>query len=306
MSPTANQPNGTPDTPDKPGTSNDSNARPLHAQIVAELGVRPSIDPAKEVKRRVQFIADYMQATGVRTLVLGISGGQDSTLAGRLCQLAVERLNQEDESQPYRFCAVRLPYGTQADEEDAQIALRFIAPSMGVTVNIKGATDESARATSEALGIAQISDFNKGNIKARERMIAQYALAGELGGLVVGTDHAAEAITGFYTKHGDGAADLVPLAGLTKRQGAALLQHLGAPDSTWQKVPTADLEEDRPALPDEEALGVTYTQLDDYLESTNGAADIDPQVAEHIEKLWFRSRHKRHLPVTPHDDWWRN
>lgn len=306
MSPSANQPNHTPNNPGNTSDSKSPSARPLHAQIVAELGVRPTIDPAEEVERRVQFIADYMQTTGVRALVLGISGGQDSTLAGKLCQLAVERLNQEDESQPYRFCAVRLPYGTQADEDDAQVALKFIAPSMGVTVNIKGATDESARAASEALGIAQVSDFNKGNIKARERMIAQYALAGELGALVVGTDHAAEAITGFYTKHGDGAADLVPLAGLTKRQGAALLQHLGAPDSTWQKVPTADLEEDRPALPDEEALGVTYTQLDDYLESTNGAADIDPQVAEHIEKLWFRSRHKRHLPVTPHDDWWRS
>lgn len=313
MSPSANQPNHTPNNPGNTSDSKSPSARPLHAQIVAELGVRPTIDPAEEVERRVRFIADYMQTTGVRALVLGISGGQDSTLAGKLCQLAVERLNQEDAQaqqadtpQPYRFCAVRLPYGTQADEDDAQVALKFIAPSMGVTVNIKGATDESARATSETLGIAQISDFNKGNIKARERMIAQYALAGELGALVVGTDHAAEAITGFYTKHGDGAADLVPLAGLTKRQGAALLQHLGAPDSTWQKVPTADLEEDRPALPDEEALGVTYTQLDDYLESTNGAADIDPQVAEHIEKLWFRSRHKRHLPVTPHDDWWRS
>lgn len=313
MSPSANQPNHTPDNPGSTSSAKCTGARPLHAQIVAELGVHPAIDPAAEVERRVQFIADYMQATGVRTLVLGISGGQDSTLAGRLCQLAVDRLNQEgtqaqraDTPQPYRFCAVRLPYGTQADEDDAQVALKFIAPSMGVTVNIKGATDESARAASEALGIAQVSDFNKGNIKARERMIAQYALAGELGALVVGTDHAAEAITGFYTKHGDGAADLVPLAGLTKRQGAALLQNLGAPDSTWQKVPTADLEEDRPALPDEEALGVTYTQLDDYLESTNGAADIDPQVAEHIEKLWFRSRHKRHLPVAPHDDWWRS
>lgn len=313
MSPSANQPNHTPDNPGSTSSAKCTGARPLHAQIVAELGVHPAIDPAAEVERRVQFIADYMQATGVRTLVLGISGGQDSTLAGRLCQLAVDRLNQEgtqaqraDTPQPYRFCAVRLPYGTQADEDDAQVALKFIAPSMGVTVNIKGATDESARAASEALGIAQVSDFNKGNIKARERMIAQYALAGELGALVVGTDHAAEAITGFYTKHGDGAADLVPLAGLTKRQGAALLQHLGAPDSTWQKVPTADLEEDRPALPDEEALGVTYKQLDNYLESTNGAADIDPQVAEHIEKLWFRSRHKRHLPVTPHDDWWRS
>lgn len=313
MSPSANQPNHTPNNPGNTSDSKSPSARPLHAQIVAELGVRPTIDPAEEVERRVQFIADYMQTTGVRALVLGISGGQDSTLAGKLCQLAVERLNQEDAQaqqadtpQPYRFCAVRLPYGTQADEDDAQVALKFIAPSMGVTVNIKDATDESARAASEALGIAQVSDFNKGNIKARERMIAQYALAGELGALVVGTDHAAEAITGFYTKHGDGAADLVPLAGLTKRQGAALLQHLGAPDSTWQKVPTADLEEDRPALPDEEALGVTYTQLDDYLESTNGAADIDPQVAEHIEKLWFRSRHKRHLPVAPHDDWWRS
>lgn len=313
MSPSANQPNHTPNNPGNTSDSKSPSARPLHAQIVAELGVRPTIDPAEEVERRVQFIADYMQTTGVRALVLGISGGQDSTLAGKLCQLAVERLNQEDAQaqqadtpQPYRFCAVRLPYGTQADEDDAKVALKFIAPSMGVTVNIKGATDESARAASEALGIAQVSDFNKGNIKARERMIAQYALAGELGALVVGTDHAAEAVTGFYTKHGDGAADLVPLAGLTKRQGAALLQHLGAPDSTWQKVPTADLEEDRPALPDEEALGVTYTQLDDYLESTNGAADIDPQVAEHIEKLWFRSRHKRHLPVTPHDEWWRS
>lgn len=306
MSSSANQPNHTPNNPGNTSDSKSLGARALHAQIVAELGVRPTIDPAEEVERRVQFIADYMQTTGVRALVLGISGGQDSTLAGKLCQLAVERLNQEDESQPYRFCAVRLPYGTQADEDDAQVALKFIAPSMGVTVNIKGATDESARAASEALGIAQVSDFNKGNIKARERMIAQYALAGELGALVVGTDHAAEAITGFYTKHGDGAADLVPLAGLTKRQGAALLQNLGAPDSTWQKVPTADLEEDRPALPDEEALGVTYTQLDDYLESTNGAADIEPQVAEHIEKLWFRSRHKRHLPVAPHDDWWRS
>ncbi|WP_293819573.1 ammonia-dependent NAD(+) synthetase [uncultured Corynebacterium sp.] len=312
MTPSSNQPNHTPNSP---------STRPLHAEIIAELGVHPTIDPAEEVERRVQFIADYMQTTGVRALVLGISGGQDSTLAGRLCQLAVERLNQAGAQAqqgeqpeagqaktlpPYRFCAVRLPYGTQADEDDAQVALKFIAPSMGVTVNIKGATDESARAASEALGIAQVSDFNKGNIKARERMIAQYALAGELGALVVGTDHAAEAITGFYTKHGDGAADLVPLAGLTKRQGVAMLQHLGAPDSTWQKVPTADLEDDRPALPDEEALGVTYTQLDDYLESTNGAADIDPKVAEHIEKLWARSRHKRHLPVTPHDDWWRS
>lgn len=241
----------------------------LHHTIIAELGARPQIDPAEEVERRVSFIADYLRTTGARSLVLGISGGQDSTLAGRLCQLAVDALNAEDTANsasttssenteaPYSFIAVRLPYGVQADEDDAQTALRFIQPSESLVVNIKDAADAAAAAIAEALGVEKISDFNKGNVKARQRMIAQYAIAGERRGLVVGTDHAAEAITGFFTKHGDGAADLVPLAGLSKRQGAALLQHLGAPESTWKKVPTADLEEDRPALPDEEALGVT-------------------------------------------------
>lgn len=280
----------------------------LHHTIIAELGTRPQIDPAEEVERRVSFIADYLRTTGARSLVLGISGGQDSTLAGRLCQLAVDALNAEDPENtepPYSFIAVRLPYGVQADEDDAQTALRFIQPNESLVVNIKDSADAAAAAVAEALGVDKISDFNKGNVKARQRMIAQYAIAGERRGLVVGTDHAAEAITGFFTKHGDGAADLVPLAGLSKRQGAALLQHLGAPESTWKKVPTADLEEDRPALPDEEALGVTYQQIDSYLESTDNGDDVDAGAAETIEGLWTRSQHKRHLPVTPDDHWWR-
>ena len=67
------------------------------------------------------------------------------------------------------------------------------------------------------LSEAQI-DFARGNVKARMRMIAQYEIAGLTGGLVLGTDHSAENITGFYTKHGDGACDLAPLFGLNKRQ----------------------------------------------------------------------------------------
>ena len=290
----------------------------LHSRIVAELNVQPSIVPADEAERRIAFIADYLKCTGARALVLGISGGQDSTLAGRLCQLAVERLNSTEadttsvsptvantaQDSRYRFIAVRLPYGVQADEDDAQTALEFIEPTQSVVVNIKEAVDASAAATAQALGIDKVTDFNKGNIKARERMVAQYAIAGEVGGLVVGTDHAAEAVTGFYTKHGDGAADLVPLAGLTKSQGAAILEYLGAPESTWKKVPTADLEEDRPALADETALGVTYKDIDGYLQSTENGDDISAEAAARIEQLWFRSRHKRHLPVTPANDWW--
>ena len=273
-------------------------AMTLQSTIIAELGVQPHIDPSTEIRRRVQFIQSYLRSTGTRAVVLGISGGQDSTLAGRLCQLAVDDLNKID-ANSHSFHALRLPYGTQADEEDAQVALRFIAPSVTATIDIKPATDAMALGVEESTG-QPVSDFNKGNIKARQRMIAQYAVAGQVGGLVVGTDHAAEAVTGFYTKFGDGAADLVPLAGLTKRQGAAMLQELGAPDSTWKKIPTADLEEDRPALPDEEALGVSYTDIDNYLEGQQ----VSQAAAETIERWWLRTRHKRALPVTPADTWW--
>ena len=270
------------------------------AEIIDALGVAPTIDPGAEVERRVQFLADYLDATGAKGYVLGISGGQDSTLAGRLAQLAVEQ--RRTAGQDGVFYAVRLPHGVQADEDDAQLALEFIQPDETVTVDIEPATTAMAGAVAGALGAAGLGDFNKGNVKARMRMIAQYAIAGEKGLLVVGTDHAAENVTGFFTKHGDGAADLVPLAGLNKRQGAAMLEHLGAEPRLWEKVPTADLEEDRPALPDEEALGVTYKDIDDYLEGK----PVPQQAAERLEHLWRVGQHKRHLTPGPSDTWWQS
>ncbi|MBB1017323.1 ammonia-dependent NAD(+) synthetase [Dietzia sp. DQ11-71] len=281
-------------------------AAALRATIIAELGVRPDIDPAEEVGSRVTFLVDYLRSTPATGFVLGISGGQDSTLTGRLCQLAAERLRDEGMSHA-RFVAMRLPYGEQADEADAQAALEFIRPDESLTVDVRPASDAASEAASAALTAlpdeaGPLRDFVRGNVKARERMIAQYAVAGQLNLLVVGTDHAAEAVTGFFTKYGDGGVDLTPLTGLTKRQGAALLRHLGAPDSTWRKVPTADLEDDRPGLPDEVALGVTYTQIDDYLEGRDG---VPPEASARIEQLFLGSRHKRTVPATPLDTWWR-
>jgi NAD+ synthase len=288
----------------------------LRHRILAELGVQPAIDPGAEIGRRVGFLKDYLLSTPAEGYVLGISGGQDSTLAGRLCQLAVEQLRAEGHAAT--FVAVRLPYGVQADEQDARIALEFVRPDRSITVNVKPGAD--AVAAEAALGLrellageprktppdqepaaARLRDFVRGNIKARERMVIQYAIAGQLNMLVAGTDHAAEAVTGFFTKHGDGGVDVTPLTGLTKRQGAALLRQLGAPPSVWEKVPTADLEDDRPALPDEVALGLTYRELDDYLE---GVA-VTPEVAARVESVFRATRHKRALPVTPLDLWWR-
>lgn len=274
--------------------------RKYQEEIINALGVNSQIDPQTEVTNRVQFICDFLQTTKMKTLVLGISGGQDSSLAGRLSQLAVEKLREETGDNEYQFIAVRLPYGEQADESDAIFAINdFIKPDKIMRVNIKAATDAMVASLNEAG--TPISDFNKGNIKARERMIVQYAIGGENKGAVVGTDHAAEAVTGFYTKFGDGGADITPLSGLDKRQGKALLQFLGAPAKLYDKTPTADLEEDKPMRPDEEALGVRYDEIDDYLEGR----EVSPAVAKKIEGWYRRTQHKRHLPIAPYDTWWK-
>jgi NAD+ synthase len=276
----------------------------LRQRILDELGVKAAIEPTAEIRRRVDFLKDYLRATPAAGYVLGVSGGQDSTLTGRLCQLAVEELRAEGHSAT--FVAVRLPYGTQADEDDAQTALAFIRPDRSIAVNVKPSADavaaEAAYGLRELLGgEPRLRDFVRGNIKARERMVIQYSIAGQLNLLVAGTDHAAEAVTGFFTKYGDGGVDITPLTGLTKRQGAALLRELGAPASVWEKIPTADLEDDRPALPDEVALGLTYHEIDDYLEGL----DVKPEVAARLESIFLATRHKRALPVTPLDTWWR-
>lgn len=270
----------------------------LQNQISDELGVKPEIDPEAEVERRVRFLTDYLRATGAKGFVLGISGGQDSTLAGRLAQLAVERVR--DEGGEASFLAVRLPYRVQHDADDAEAALAFISADSSVEVNIRNGVDGVERDIQEAVS-ADISDFNRGNIKARMRMVTQYALAGHDGLLVIGTDHAAEAVTGFFTKFGDGAADILPLSGLTKRQGRALLRVLGAPDRLTLKVPTADLLDGQPGRADEDELGLTYEQIDDFLEKRA----VAPDVAARIEEKYLATRHKRHLPVTPDDTWWR-
>lgn len=189
-----------------------------------------------------------------------------------------------------------LPYGDQHDRADAELAVETIKSYSGLNViehdiNIKPSVD--APVTSLRKNGQVISDFNKGNIKARTRMMAQYAIAGACGLLVVGTDHAAESVTGFFTKFGDGAADIMPLYGLTKRQGRAMLNVLRVPEHLLRKIPTADLLDDRPAQPDEVELGLTYDDIDDYLEGK----EVDPKIAEKIEERYDKTQHKRNLPV---------
>jgi NAD+ synthase len=272
--------------------------RAKQQQIIDELAVVQNFDAARETERRVSFLADYLARSGTKGFVLGISGGVDSSTAGRLAQLACERARENGGDA--RFVAIRLPYHVQKDEDDAQRALKFIDPDESTTVDIGPATDamwDAVMASDSSPDEASLTDFVKGNVKARQRMIAQYTVAGARGMLVIGTDQAAEAVVGFYTKFGDGAADVLPLAGLPKRRVRELASHLGAPEDLVTKIPTADLESDKPMQPDEVALGVAYADVDDYLEGK----DVSPEAEQTIIGWHRRTAHKRALPVTPSD-----
>jgi len=276
----------------------------MKQEILKEMCVLPNIDVEQEIQRRIAFIQKILKNAYCNSLVLGISGGVDSSTTGRLCQLAVNQLNEQESTDKYQFIAVRLPYAVQKDEDEAQLAVSFIQPSHCVTVNVQDGADGIHASTVNALENSQIKladnasyDFVKGNVKARMRMIAQYEIAGLTGGLVVGTDHSAENITGFYTKHGDGACDLAPLFGLNKRQVRALAKHLGAPSILVEKAPTADLEEDQPQLEDEIALGMTYNQIDDFLEGKT----VPQEIEDKLIAIYLRTQHKRQAVPTVYD-----
>lgn len=271
-------------------------------QIIAEMRVQPTISPEQEIRRRIDFIKQRLQQSGIKTLVLGISGGVDSTTCGRLAQLAVTELNATHDHQ-YTFVAVRLPYATQADEQEAQLALEFIQPTTTLSINVQPGADAIHQATSSALAAIGFAiddvkvDFSKGNVKARTRMVIQYHLAGLLNGLVLGTDHSAENITGFYTKWGDGACDLAPLFGLNKRQVRALANHLVAPSQLVNKIPTADLECLQPQKSDESALGLSYDDIDDFLEGKQ----VSSQIRERLVAIYLKTQHKRQPIATIYD-----
>lgn len=269
-------------------------SKDLQRRIIDELEVVQDFDAAREAERRVDFLADYLEQTGTGGLVLGISGGVDSTVGGRLCQLACERVRARGGQAV--FVAMRLPYGLQRDAHHADGALDFIRPDEVYEVDIAPSVDTLWEACLAA-GMPEVDhdDYVKGNVKARIRMVAQYTVAGARGLLVAGTDQAAEALVGFYTKFGDGAADVMPLFGLPKRRVKELGSHLGAPDELVEKVPTADLEDDKPLIPDEVALGVRYDAVDDYLEGGRVSAEDEATLLS-----WYgRTAHKRALPVTP-------
>lgn len=261
----------------------------LQQEVVKRFGVQPHINPDVEVRKRVEFLKQHVRNTGTNGLLIAISGGIDSAVTTGLCKQATDELTAEI-GKEYMTLGVFQPYDTQADIADSYATAKAFNLKHTVETNIAKEVNEAANeveaALKQMLNSRMLSVPNKGNMKARVRMVAQYALAFDLNLLVVGTDHASEALTGFYTKWGYGAVDITPLSSLSKRQVRLLAKHIGVPASVINKAPTAGLWEGQT---DEEELGITYEHNSDYLEGK----EVLSEVREKIERQYQKTEHKR-------------
>jgi NAD+ synthase len=268
----------------------------LKREALSLYGVVPTeqFNAKQAIRDRIDYLKDKLRKTEMQGYVLGISGGVDSTTAGRLCQLACEELRLEGYFA--QFIAERLPDGIQIDELDAQIALAFINPDKIITVNVKEASDSLSKQ-----GVAEFNrlegnkltaekiDFNRGNISCRMRMSSQYQLAAMYNSLVIGTDHSSEALTSFYCKWGDQGVDLLVLNGLNKTQVRLVAKELGAPEKLWSKPAMAGLEMLNPTKTDESSLGVSYPVMDSFLEYK----EIDKDIEYKLIYQFMVTQHKR-------------
>lgn len=238
----------------------------------------------------VNFIRRYMKSAHAGGIVLGISGGIDSFLCGALCAQACGA----DGKQLY---LVLLPNGAQSDLIDAQLCaqrIQEIYPETKCdTVQI---TQGYAGVISDLKGAQGFFEdvYTLGNLQPRLRMMYQYALA--KGMLVAGTDHAAESITGFYTKYGDGGSDFNPLQELVKDDIYEMSKTYGAPKAVMEKQPAAGLGI---SATDEEELGLAYADICAYLKG-NMIADA---AREKLEGIYDRSIHKRAVPASLKDEY---
>lgn len=258
-------------------------------EIIHALGVKPVIDVEVEIRKRVDFLKQSMRNSGTTGLLIAISGGLDSAVAAGLCKLATDELAAET-GMDYRTLGVFQPYGTQEDIDHSYATAKALRLKYTVETNIEEAVDEITIETEYALksiGVHRhLSIPGKGNIKARTRMVIQYALAFEQNMLVVGTDHASESLIGFYTKWGDGAVDVNPLKTLHKRQIRMLAERLGVPREVIDKIPTAGLWDGQT---DEKELGISYDDNCDFLEGKK----VAPEVQAKLERMYAKSAHKR-------------
>ncbi len=235
------------------------------------------------------WLRDRAHAAGARGFVVGLSGGIDSALVAKLCQLAT----------PQHVMGVLLPcYSHPQDEADAKLVAKTlgiptITVDLGATFDaLTGTLRTAVKGLPTHVNVVDIKQqMPEANIKPRLRMTSLYFIANSLNYLVAGTGNRSEIVLGYYTKYGDGGVDLLPIGGLLKSEVRSLARELGVPAHVIDKPPTAGLWMGQT---DEAEMGFTYDMLETL--SREGAGRGSAQVAARIEQLRTSSDHKRALP----------
>ena len=240
-----------------------------------------------------------LASAGARGFVVGLSGGIDSAVVGRLAQLA----------SPEHTVAAILPCHSDPEDERhaASVAAHFAMATVRIdlsevydsaiaagqpAIQTLAAEVRAARPTDPAYARRPLA-----NVKPRLRMTTLYFLANSLDYLVAGTGNRSELAIGYFTKHGDGGADLLPIGSLLKSEVRALARELDVPTAIIERTPSAGLWLGQT---DEAEMGFTYSDLERYLEE--GPQGVSPALAMKIERLIRSSEHKRALPPIPNDD----
>lgn len=226
------------------------------------------------------WIRKQVKLSGAKGIVLGLSGGIDSAVVSALAKKAVGK---------NRVLGLLMPcHSNKQDLADA----RLVAKKLKLTtrlIDLSGVYDAFLKILPKAGSLA------KANLKPRLRMIVLYYFANKLNYLVCGTGNKSELLVGYFTKHGDGATDILPIAGLLKKEVKALARALGIPDKIINKAPSAGLWLGQT---DEAEMGITYPELDDILEKmTLGRIQALPrQKVLKVMNMYKKSEHKREGP----------
>ena len=238
----------------------------------------------EKIQLTIDWLREQVANSGTKGILVGLSGGIDSSVVAHLIQRAF----------PENALGVILP--CKSSEKDAHDGI-LAAEAAGlkyVTVDLTEMHQALLKQIED-----QMIDFNTenhrltdANLRARLRMTTLYGFANNLNYLVSGTDNAAEIVTGYFTKYGDGGVDILPLANLTKREVYEWGRILGVPKSVLDRAPSAGLWEGQT---DESEMGTTYDYIDDYVEGKE-IPDNDRAIIERLNK---RSEHKRTMPPAP-------
>jgi len=238
----------------------------------------------QKIDLTVDWLREMVKSSGTNGLLVGLSGGIDSTVVAGLIKRAF----------PNDSLGVILPCKSSGKDRDDAILCAEACGIETIEVELGEAHETILKNAMEKLGEVKTFDESRirlsdANLRARLRMSTLYTIAGAMNYMVVGTDNAAETHTGYFTKYGDGGVDLLPISRLPKREVYKWGQVLGAPQSVLKRPPSAGLWEGQT---DEGEMGTTYDMIDDYLEGKT----IPEKDRKIIESMHKRTEHKREMP----------